>query len=382
MMGRNGHTMSIKDSENRTPNPSDAVNDDLVSAACIAADAVISSVAGAKLTKKIAQKISESGKTLLDGSLLGRVVGVGSCIGSLIGNDFIPTLAQAIDHAWAKQNSDETAEPEVCEKVTVAEESVEPAVEEVAEEAPAEESAVATMAEVSDEDADDDDAEEEEGDSFAGISMAGLNFIDVKAQPEEDQALLLQEQNGEIQIVTRYRRSFLSRLIQSQGEVQAYYSILKNKLLSYKGIKGRISWGNESFNKGRTYVAKVNAKSRTLYLYLALDPDVVATLEDGKYNFVDVSSKKKYENVPVLMKIKGSRKFKHALELVDLLCRENLQMPDVKNFEEVDYIVPYQSTEELVEAGSIKKLVAGIPVSAPVVTAVTEGTENTETASV
>jgi hypothetical protein len=106
----------------------------------------------------------------------------------------------------------------------------------------------------------------------------------------------------------------------------------------------------------------MNAKAKTLYLYLALDPEAVAAIEDGKYNIVDVSATKKYENVPVLMKIKGPRKFKQAMELVDMLCRDNLLLPDAKNFEAQDYTVPYQSTEELVESGSIKKLVAGIAI--------------------
>ena len=151
----------------------------------------------------------------------------------------------------------------------------------------------------------------------------------------------------------------MSRLVQSQGDVQAYYTEIKNKLLSYKGVKGRVSWGNESFNKGRTYIAKVNAKSKTLYLYLALDP---TTLEEGTYNFEDMSAKKKYENVPVLIKIKGPRKLKYALELIDKICNENLALPAVKNFEPTDYTVPYWTTEELVKTGLVKKMVAGMPV--------------------
>ena len=98
-----------------------------------------------------------------------------------------------------------------------------------------------------------------------------------------------------------------------------------------------------------------------MYLYLAIDP---ATLEDSTYNFEDVSSKKKYENVPVLIKIKGPRKLKFALELIDQICNNTLTLPLVKDFAEQDYTVPYQSTEELVLAGLVKKMVAGIPAQA------------------
>ena len=323
---------------------------DLACAAVTAADAVLTSIAGTKLFQKAVAKIAASGADVAKAKRMSGAVGASLCANVLAAGEFVPTLAQAIDRLMAGKPC--------CEAEEIAEEATEeiiPVIEEIVE-APVE--SVAAMASVEENDSDDDDDENE---SF-GFSTAGLDFFDPKEEPEKYAALLAQEQEGEIQIVTRYRRSFLSRLIQSQGDVQTYYSELKNKLLSYKGVKGRTSWGYESFNKGRTYVAKMNAKAKTLYLYLALDPEAVAALEDGKYNIVDVSATKKYENVPVLMKIKGPRKFKQAMELVDMLCRDNLLLPDAKNFEAQDYTVPYQSTEELVESGSIKKLVAGIAI--------------------
>ncbi len=223
------------------------------------------------------------------------------------------------------------------------------------------EETVPTLAMVADEN--DDEREDDENESFAGLNLSGVEFIDAKEEPDAYAALLAREAAGEIQLVTRYRRSFRSRLIQSQGDVQAYYSVIKNKLMSYKGVKGRVSWGNESFNKGRNYIAKVNAKAKTLYLYLALDPVAIEAIEDGKYNVTDVSDKKKYANVPTLIKVKGPRKLKHALELIDMVCNDGLQLPPVKDFVEEDYTTPYKTTEELVEDGSIKMMVAGIEIS-------------------
>ena len=234
-------------------------------------------------------------------------------------------------------------------------------------EEPAEDEAVEAFAEVeveekpeSEEDDDNDNDDDDDNEGFGGFGSMPLDFIDAVAEADKYAEMLEQESRGEIQIVTRYRRSFQSRLIQSQGNVQDYYSILKNALLSYKGVKNRISWNYEAFNRGRTHVAKINAKTKTLYLYLALDPE---ELKDTKYGIVDMSSKKKYASVPVLMKIKGERKFKYALELIAKLCGENLELPKLE-VEEVDYHVPYQTTEELVEAGVVRKLVASIPVAA------------------
>lgn len=247
------------------------------------------------------------------------------------------------------------------------------------EEPPAEEEAVEAIAVVEEPvvedekpetDEDDDDGEDEE-ENYGGFGGMPLSFIDAIADSEQYAALLEQEAKGEVQLVTRYRRSFMSRLIQSQGNVQEYYNILKNALLSYKGVKGRVSWNYEAFNRGRVHVAKMNAKTKTLYLYLALDPE---ELKDTKYGIIDVSSKKKYASVPVLMKIKGERKFKYALELIAKLCGEKLELNKLE-LPETDYRVPYQTTEELVEAGVVKKMVASIPV--PVY-----GAESTEEAPV
>ena len=95
------------------------------------------------------------------------------------------------------------------------------------------------------------------------------------------------------------------------------------------------------------------------YCYLALDPEELA---DTKYGIVDVSSKKKYASVPVLMKIKGDRKFKYALELIEKLCGEQMQLPKLET-EAVDYTMEYKTTDELIEEGVIKKLAAGVPIS-------------------
>ena len=243
------------------------------------------------------------------------------------------------------------------EAIVVADEAP---VEVLAEPAPIEAPAAEAMAVVDSESENDDDEEEdeEEDDAFDFGDM-DLDFFDAIEEAERYAELLEQEKRGEIRIVTRYRRSFQSRMIQSQGNVQDYYSEIKNALLSYKGIKSRVSQGYDAFNKGRVHVAKINAKTKTLYLYLAIDP---AELADTKYNFVDVSSKKKYATVPVLMKIKGERKFKHALELIEKLGGETLGLTKM-DIEQIDYRIPYATTEELVEAGFVKKLVAAVPVN-------------------
>jgi hypothetical protein len=332
---------------------------DILLSTLLAADAVVTSVAGAKLFKKLATKAATNGLDLKKVSKAGAGVGMGICSGILLASDFIPSLAQVIDRNFMQK--EQPVEEEVEE---VVEETVEEVVEEAAEEivpevveeveVPVEEPVVETVAPVTEEAAGEDEDEDE---SF-GFSTAGLDFFDAMENPERYEELQGQEKEGLIQIVTRYRRSFMSRLVQSQGDVQAYYGEIKNKLLSYKGVKGRVSWGNESFNKGRAQVAKFAAKSKTLYVYLAIDPK---TLEDASYEVVDVSDKKKYAAVPALIKVRGDRKFKFVMDLIRQICENDLALPAVADFAPEDYHVAYRKTDDLVAEGLVRKFVAAIP---------------------
>ncbi len=329
----------------------DEITDVLTATECLLAHTVAHSLIVEK-SKKIA---SDAAKAILTPALkLG---------GLAMRWNLMENLAGAIDRLLERAEADDVSE-EVSESE---EEILAESVEADSSDEPGSEPAVQAYVEVetpavSDaEETDDDD--DDEDDSLDGIDTSDLEFIDVMEQPEVYADYLAREKAGEVRLVSRYRRSFRSRLIQSQGNVQEYYSILKNALLSYKGVKDRTSWDYESFNKGRIKVAKLNAKKKSLYLYLALDP---ATLVDTKYFFDDVSSKKKYAAVPVLFKIKGERKLKHALELIEKLCGEELALPPVKNFEAVDYTVPHQDTKSLVQNGLIKQLTAAVPVEVSV----------------
>ena len=347
---------AVRTVQEKTEGKEEAVRD-----VCVATEKVVlQAVAHRLITNRLAEKAQEAVQTaarpsfgsvaehLLLGNL--RVLNLGCRMNA------IEELAGAIDRLLEKPEEEPIPEEPVEEEPLVEEEPApveEPAVEAfVAVEEP-----VAAVENEEDENDDDD----EEDDSLAGIDTSGLEFIDIMAEPERYAEMLEQERQGLVRLVNRYRRSFLSRLSQSRGNVQAYYSLIKNAFLSYKGVKGRVSWGYESFNRGRVKLAKVNAKSSTLYVYLALDP---AELEGTKYFFTDVSNKKKYAATPVLLKIKGERKLKHALELIEKLCAEQNALPQVKDYETVDYTIAEQTTEELVQAGLIRQFTAAVPVGA------------------
>ena len=258
------------------------------------------------------------------------------------------------------------------------EEAAEEAVDEALEEAIAEEPAAAAYADLTEEepeepeeddeeeDSDEEDSEDDENAEDSGAeetpAMLGgqrIVYIDAKANPEAYAELLEREKRGEVTLVYRYRKSFLAKMALADDTVKGYYNELKNALLAYKGVKCRTSWGYEAFNKGRTKLARMDVKTKSLYLYLAIDPQ---SLVDTKYNFKDMSAKKKYAATPVLMKIRGERKFKHALELIEKICGEALQLKRLET-EPTDYRLPVMSQDEMVEAGYVKMMVGAIPVA-------------------
>lgn len=260
------------------------------------------------------------------------------------------------------EEDEEAAESAVDEalKEAIAEEPAAAAYADLTEEEPEEPEADDEEEDSDEEDSEDDENAEDSGAEEAPAMLGGqrIVYIDAKANPEAYAELLEREKRGEVTLVYRYRKSFLAKMALAEDTVKGYYNELKNALLAYKGVKCRTSWGYEAFNKGRTKLARMDVKTKSLYLYLAIDPQ---SLVDTKYNFKDMSAKKKYAATPVLMKIRGERKFKHALELIEKICGEELQLKRLET-EPTDYRLPMMSQDEMVEAGYVKMMVGAIPV--------------------
>ena len=187
-----------------------------------------------------------------------------------------------------------------------------------------------------------------------------LVYIDTKKNPDRYREMVNAEAAGKTQIFYRYRRSYQANLSQAEEKIQDYYAAAKNALLRYRGVHARKSWSCETFNRGRMPIAKIVPKNKTLWLYIAVSP---AQLGGTSYNVSDVSDKKKFEETPSLLKIRGDRKFKFALELIEKLCGETLALKP-SNKPEADYKIPRMTDEELIEAGLIKKLAAEAPLGA------------------
>lgn len=147
------------------------------------------------------------------------------------------------------------------------------------------------------------------------------------------------------------KKTFKAKLIQSDDTVKEYYSQIKNHLLSYRKIHDRMSKARESYRFGRTCVARMSIRGKTLKLYLALD---AKDYLESKYTIEDASSVKSVADTPLLIKIKNNRRLKHALELIDV-AMANVGTYKRLNTDETDYVadLPFEDTEELFEQGLI-----------------------------
>lgn len=178
---------------------------------------------------------------------------------------------------------------------------------------------------------------------------------DGEDEAEEQSERKLVVEGGEVKyIIIKYSKSFQAKLIQSGDTVKDYYSQLKNCLLSYKGVKSRISWRWETFRLGRKTLAKLIMRGKTLSLALALNPE---DYSDSKYVVDSLSEVAAYADTQCLYKIKNDRRAKYAKELIDKLMQDNGLAAEIAE-ENVDYAAqyPYETTEKLIARKLIKEL--------------------------
>ncbi|MBR2612324.1 MAG: DUF2357 domain-containing protein, partial [Clostridia bacterium] len=150
------------------------------------------------------------------------------------------------------------------------------------------------------------------------------------------------------ELAVRYRHSFLSKLIQSDKELQQIYTEIKNLLLSYRGVKARMSFANETFKKAKVHISKLNVKGKSLTVELALNPENYSI---QKYHFIDNSAKN--PELPMMMKVRSERSLRYCLELIEEQMRV-LGLEKDDTYIAQDFTMPYETTEELAKRGLVK----------------------------
>ena len=187
-----------------------------------------------------------------------------------------------------------------------------------------------------------------------------------QAQPAEEPRDTEVVKRGKVQI--RYDKSQAAKLMQSDAVVKNYYDIIKNELLSYKGVKCRLSWKHETFRKGRVCVAKLKVRGKHLRLLLPLNPNDYI---DTKYKVKDLSDKKAHADTPCGYSIKNDRRSVYAKDLIATVMQAN----GVEKLAETQFVkyskeFPYDTTDNLIYRKLIKliysRAVDGVEVGEPV----------------
>ena len=199
--------------------------------------------------------------------------------------------------------------------------------EEVQEEVVEEES----VEEVVEEEVVEEEAAEETEEEYEALEDEEIIPVEV----HKEQNILVQEfqvldENGEPR---KIKKKFLTKMMYAPYETKEYYNEVKNYLGLYRA-KGRQSARCESF-RYKGLVAKVALGGKSLKVFLAIDPSFID--ENPKYHLRDVSEKKQYTEVPVMMKIRSQRALKYFKELVDYMFANRGVKPK-RNFEQVDYL--------------------------------------------
>ena len=264
--------------------------------------------------------------------------------------------SEQIPEAPADANAEApvTAE-EAAEEVPAPEAKEAPEAEEPAEETPAPEAEPAaeeTAEEVSAPEA--EPAAEEKPEETVPVSedasAAAVSAAPAADKPSAGTTRVVYANGDGWYVNIRYDKSFEAKLIQGDEKLKTYYSELKNELLSYKKVTARKSWQHEAFRRGRTTVAKLAIRGKTLRLYLALEPMLY---EDSKYRVEDASQHAKFEKTPLLYRIKNDRRCRYAKDLIAaaMASAEALRGEDqAENYADV----PFEDTEELIAKGLVR----------------------------
>jgi hypothetical protein len=197
------------------------------------------------------------------------------------------------------------------------------------EEAPAEEENPYEEEEEGEEEEDEDTEDAEEAEEAEEESEPHEESHAKEAAIEIQEYVAVDEEGKPKKI----KRKFNTKMMFAPYETKEYYNEIKNYLMMYRA-KGRYSARCESF-RYKGLVAKLALGGKAIKVFLALDPQLIE--QYPKYHLKDVSEKRQYAEVPVMIKVRSDRSLKYCKELIDLMFANRLVKPK-RNFEPTNYV--------------------------------------------
>ena len=268
-----------------------------------------------------------------------KVKEINSKVDSII--ESLKTSTEEVTEETTTEETTEEVTEEPATEETAEEVAEEPAAEETAEEVAEEPAAEETVEEVAEEPAAEETAEEvaeepateETVEEVAEEPVAEETAEEVAAASAEELPLDMVEGTEGVADVEKkgYVRSpnFAEKMLVASEIIQDRYDELKNYALRFRKLKSRISKKFDSINMGRFHFVKLSVAGKTLKLYLNMDISTV----DPKFRCVDMSGKKTYVTVPVMLRIKSGRAMKYAKRLIDQCAEQNGMLERRKPFE-------------------------------------------------
>ena len=179
------------------------------------------------------------------------------------------------------------------------------------------------------------------------------SLVASKAKPkgdddDEDEEDDNEEDKEEDAALQGYNRKVLLKLKIASDRTQQYYSDLRNELRCYKALKFKSNNTGDTYSYKGKVVFKVTIFPKALKVYYALRPQ---DFDVKKYHHKNVKDIKRYETIPLLLRIGSDRSYKYALELLASLAKKlKVSKTKAKAF---DYMPDFNTTSKalLVENG-------------------------------
>ena len=126
--------------------------------------------------------------------------------------------------------------------------------------------------------------------------------------------------DGNVKLFNRvgYSKSFALKRQKAPPQIAMAYGEIRDRLLCCKGASSKISMVYETITIGKQPIAKLIFTSKALVVCLALSPDEYF---GTKYPFKDVSYHKKYQKVPLCLKVSDTKSKEDVLALLDALIQ-------------------------------------------------------------
>ncbi len=173
------------------------------------------------------------------------------------------------------------------------------------------------------------------------VEQTPVEPLDEVLDEEEAIEEVTEETEGGLNIPAGNKKPFSEKLIEAKEETQKYFNAVHNELVSYKRVNSRVSRRGMSYRAGRTLIAKIGLRGKTLTGYFNLD---LNAFNEKTFFQKDMSATKAYEEVPFAVKIKSERACNNATKLVTAVA-EKFELKKNPKFEEVNAIEEFKKND-------------------------------------